>query len=175
MFGITPRLYAQSLVSRQRVHFPEDIPQDPNSLAERYVCALFPTVDKVLSATRDMIAQQIAADPALRNFIRRVYMTDAVVTVAPTSKGRAEINSSHKYYPFKYLTNKFVMDFKDGQFLQILAAESEGLVTISARVDMEEELIKDMIKHYHVTLLRGLEDETPQVGCITVTDCLQFA
>ena len=39
------------------------------------------------------------------------------------------------------------MDFKDGQFLEIVAAENEGLVTISAKVDMEDELLEDMKKN----------------------------
>lgn len=36
-------------------------------------------------------------------------------------------------------------------------------------------VIKDMIKHYRGTHIRGLEDETPEVGCITVTNRIQFA
>ena len=39
------------------------------------------------------------------------------------------------------------MEFKDGQFLQILAAENEGLITVSAKVDMEDELVRDMEKN----------------------------
>jgi transcription elongation factor SPT6 len=94
-----------------------------------------------------MLALEIAADPVLRDFMRRVYLTDAVITVSPTAKGRSVIKSSHKYYPFKYMTSKSVMDFKDGQFLEIVAAENEGLVTISAKVDMEDELLEDMKKN----------------------------
>lgn len=53
-----------------------------------------------------MIAQEIAADPNLRNFLRKVYSTDAVITVTPTSKGKTEIKPGHKYYvyPNRYLT-----------------------------------------------------------------------
>ena len=45
------------------------------------------------------------------------------------------------------MTGKPVLDFKDGQFLQISAAEHEGLITVTARVDMEAELVKDMHKN----------------------------
>ena len=45
------------------------------------------------------------------------------------------------------MTAKPVLDFKDGQFLQINTAENEGLVTVSAKVDMEVELLKDMYKN----------------------------
>ncbi len=47
-----------------------------------------------------MIAQEIAADPTLRNFLRRVYSTDAVITVTPTMKGKTEIKPGHKYYVY---------------------------------------------------------------------------
>lgn len=45
------------------------------------------------------------------------------------------------------MTSKPVLDFKDGQFLQINAAENEGLITVTAKVDMEVELLKDMHKN----------------------------
>ncbi len=45
------------------------------------------------------------------------------------------------------MTDKSVLDFKDGQFLQIMAAESEGLVTVEARVEKEKELLLDMQKN----------------------------
>ena len=35
-------------------------------------------------------------------------------------------------------------------------------------------LIKDMIKHYQGSLLRGFEDEAQEVGNINATYCLQF-
>lgn len=163
MFGVDPKKYSQSLITRQALHFPEDSSRYPEEAAEDYICTLFPTAEKVLTgnlnskqlATREMIAQEIASDPNLRNFLRKVYSTDAVITVTPTAKGKTEIKPGHKYYvcliinhqPFKYLTSKPVLDFKDGQFLQISAAENEGLVLITAKVDMEVELLKDMHKN----------------------------
>ena len=45
-----------------------------------------------------MVALEIACDPILRNFLRRVYSTDAVITVTPTAKGKTEIKAGHKYY-----------------------------------------------------------------------------
>jgi transcription elongation factor SPT6 len=98
MFGVDSKLFSQSLITRQALHFPEDHARDPEESAEEYICTLFPTVEKVLMATREMIAQEIAADPTLRNFLRRVYSTDAVITVTPTSKGKTEIKPGHKYY-----------------------------------------------------------------------------
>jgi transcription elongation factor SPT6 len=107
MFGIDVRKYASSLVLRQSSHFPEDIDRFPLDAAEDFICPLFPSADKVLkgylkfannSATREMIAQDIATDPVLRSFLRRVYSTDAVITVTPTLKGKLEIKQGHKYY-----------------------------------------------------------------------------
>ena len=98
MFGVDSKLYSQSLITRQALHFPEDSARNPEEAAEEYICTLFPTVEKVLVATREMIALEISADPTLRNFLRRVYSTDAVITVTPTSKGKTEIKPGHKYY-----------------------------------------------------------------------------
>ena len=49
--------------------------------------------------------------------------------------------------PFKYLSEKPVFKFDDAQFLQIRAAEVAGLVEVSVRVEQEDRLVQDIIKH----------------------------
>lgn len=49
MFGVDPKKYSQSLITRQALHFPEDAARNPEEAAEDYVCTLFPTVEKVLT------------------------------------------------------------------------------------------------------------------------------
>jgi hypothetical protein len=59
---------------------------------------MYNVISQCKLAAREMLALEISADPVLRNFIRRVYSTDSVITITPTSKGIAEIKPSHKYY-----------------------------------------------------------------------------
>lgn len=48
--------------------------------------------------------------------------------------------------PFKYLARKLLCDFSDGQFLQILAAEEEGLITTDIRISAQEAFLNDALR-----------------------------
>ena len=48
-----------------------------------------------------------------------------------------EIDDSHPCVTFKYLKNKPIGTLKDDQFLHIVQAEDDGLLTSSIRIDQE--------------------------------------
>ena len=48
-----------------------------------------------------------------------------------------EIDDSHPCVTFKYLKNKPIGTLKDDQFLHIVQAEEDGLLTSSIRIDQE--------------------------------------
>ena len=92
----------------------------------------------------NMCSQEIAVDPVVRKQIRSKFDNAACVTVTPTEKGTGVIDELHPYYPFKRLNQKYVRDFHDGQFLQILQAQSEGLVKFEIKIPSEAEYLKSV-------------------------------
>ncbi|KAI8824048.1 SH2 domain-containing protein [Fimicolochytrium jonesii] len=124
-----------------------DVPAEtPFQVAARLTGALFATPEKVLDAARSMVAAEVAADPAFRSFVRKIYLSDATLTVTPTRKGKSEIDYNHPFYFFKYVTNKFLWDFHDGVFLQVMSAEDQKLIETDIRISAEEEFLNDIIR-----------------------------
>ena len=147
LFDINPAKYVASVTQQQNLHFPDDCTETPLAAAEAFISHAYPTPTSVLDAARLKIAQDIAVHPQFRAFIRRIFFSDSVVSVQPTEKGKTEVEQNHPYYPFIYLLNKPVHKFSDGQFLQILRAEADGLLTVSIRVEEESKLIADITKY----------------------------
>jgi transcription elongation factor SPT6 len=103
LFGVNVDAYAQSIISQTSVHSPSDPSQTPEEAATQFVSPLYPNPAAVLEGARQVLAQDIAYHPDLRNFIRNVFKGDGVVTVEPTDKGRNEITTQHPYYvPLDY-------------------------------------------------------------------------
>lgn len=117
-FNIDVGSFVMAFVTRTPdAHFPEDMGVLPSEAAQEFISPRFPTTDLVLAgiytykiklffftnfffkpASRQIIAEEIAADPKLKGFIRNVYQSDAVITVTPTARGITEINPQHPYY-----------------------------------------------------------------------------
>ncbi|KND02484.1 chromatin-remodeling histone chaperone SPT6, partial [Spizellomyces punctatus DAOM BR117] len=158
MFNCDARRIASS-ISAFRSRDAKVPSETPLEVAERYVEGPYKSAEAVLEAARMMLAAEIAVDPTFRAFVRKVYSTDAALTVTPTKKGKAEIDETHPYYPFKYLTNKFLFEFNDGQFLQILAAEEEGLIELEMRISAEEEFLNDVIGRACLPATSGIAED----------------
>jgi len=45
-----------------------------------------------------MLVQEIANEPSLKEYIRRLYEKDAVINILPTDRGKKEIDENHIYY-----------------------------------------------------------------------------
>ncbi|KAJ3158303.1 Transcription elongation factor spt6 [Geranomyces michiganensis] len=120
----------------------------PEEAATKFITprGAFPSAQRVLEGARLMLATEMAADPTFRAFVRKVYTSDATLTITPTKKGGREIDHHHPFYPFKFLTGKFLWEFTDGQFLQIMEAEQKELITIEIKISAEEEFFNDVVR-----------------------------
>jgi transcription elongation factor SPT6 len=98
LFNINYNDFVLSVTGQQTLHFPEDHPVPPLVAADTFISNRFGKADAVLKAARHMIAHEISCNSTLRSFLRRIYFTDAVVSVVPTDKGSKEIESQHPYY-----------------------------------------------------------------------------
>jgi transcription elongation factor SPT6 len=104
-----------------------------------------------------ILATELGKDPLLRQEMRNRFKRDAVVSVQPTERGITKIDEHHPYFVralvdcqatrvlkflryqnFKYLHKKRAEDLTQSpQFLHILAAETEHLVTVSVTLPAE--------------------------------------
>ncbi|KAI9353802.1 SH2 domain-containing protein [Obelidium mucronatum] len=149
LYNVDVKLFSESMKKMVNLHVPDDLPEDPLDAATKFIVekSPFSTEQRVIEAGRMMLAQQISVDPTYRRFLRKVYETDAVITVTPTERGKVEITPVHPYYKFKYLKEKPVYKFEGTEYLLIHKAEIEGLVTVRVFVDEEAKLLEDVVKH----------------------------
>lgn len=120
---------------------PDRLPQD---VAEEFAGegTPFRTGQDALAAAQRILVNDFARDPTIRQQARDFVEACGVVTVTPTDRGMIVIDEYHAYLTFKFLTEKPIDMFKNTpQFLHILKAEEEGLVTIT--ISVPEEQISD--------------------------------
>lgn len=98
-FGVDVERLAVALRNTLPNSYNPSIPdRSPQECAEEYKCALFPTTSAVLDGACELLAYEISHDPSIKQFIRRIYETDAVVTVKPSERGKKEITHTHPLY-----------------------------------------------------------------------------
>ncbi|KAL7748717.1 Transcription elongation factor spt6 [Sorochytrium milnesiophthora] len=123
--------FAESLSKAVQLHSP---PADPTQTPLDAVTPISPSYinpEKFLSGVQTYIAQVLFHHPKVREAYGQKYQKDAAISVMPTDAGMRDIDQNHPYYSFKYITGKPVWAFKNSdQFLLMLRAEEEGLVTI---------------------------------------------
>ncbi|KAH9951462.1 transcription elongation factor Spt6 [Amylocystis lapponica] len=111
-------------------HFLDEPELNPLAYAEQFAdpdASQAQTAEELLSRARMILATELGKDPLLRQEMRNIFKTDALVSVLPTERGN-----------FKYLYNKRATDMlQTAQFLNILAAESEHLVTVTVSLPPE--------------------------------------
>ncbi|KAI8645252.1 SH2 domain-containing protein [Parasitella parasitica] len=133
-FGISAREFGANYMEGNLRHTPDDLSVDPIIEAELYIDTNFPDPTRVLKGVRSVLAQEMAFDPQVRKAMRRDWESFATVTVRPTEKGYNVIDELHAMHPFKFLTEKPITDFNDGQFLHILKGEVDNLLTITISI-----------------------------------------
>ncbi|KAG6851027.1 hypothetical protein H0H93_004514 [Arthromyces matolae] len=125
----------------QRAHFVDDQELNPLAFAEQFSDpdpVKAQPADELLRRARFLLSTELGKDPLLRNQIRKIFQEEARVSVEPTERGISKIDEHHQYFSFKYLQNKPIKDMLDSaQFLNILAAESDLLVTFSITLPPE--------------------------------------
>ncbi|KAF9148713.1 Transcription elongation factor spt6, partial [Linnemannia schmuckeri] len=157
--GMTTREFGTNLSEGIKKFFPKDDKAFPEKAAEAYVKAGISSPQKVISMAVEMMTQEVTVDPLVRRAIRTKYETASCVTVTPTEKGVSMIDELHPYYPFKRMTQKNVREFHDGQFLQILQAQSEGLLKIEIKIPDEDKYVQGISGYY---LSNGCGDKSQQ-------------
>ena len=95
----------------------------------------FATPDVVLSGARHMVAAQIAHNPVVRQCIREVFYDRCTLSCSITQKGMKVIDEAHQLYTIKYLKGKSVKSLQNEEFLKIVQAEEDGLMTYQLRLD----------------------------------------
>ncbi|GAA6054598.1 hypothetical protein JCM3770_000071 [Rhodotorula araucariae] len=133
LVSISVSQLALDVSSGTKVHFVEDPDKRPIDLADEYVVEpQFPTRERALAGARAILVHELGSEPILRKEARRYLRDFGVVNVAATKAGEQKIDSLNPFYAFKYLKNKPIKEFvRSPQWMQILAAEAEGLVTTS--------------------------------------------
>jgi transcription elongation factor SPT6 len=129
-FGLTAREFGSNYMEGNRRHNPEDSAVDPIVEADLYTGGGFADAERVLKAVKSVLAQEIAYDPQVRKAMRRDWEIYATINVKPTTRGYNAIDVLHPMHPFKFLHEKPLAAFNDGQFLQILKGEKDGLLTV---------------------------------------------
>lgn len=78
-----------------------------------------------------MIAMEMSREPSIRQHVRELYFSRACVSCRPTmTRGFNEIDESHPCFAQKYLRMKSCTDFERDDFLKLVQAELDGLMTI---------------------------------------------
>ncbi|ORX89548.1 transcription elongation factor Spt6 [Basidiobolus meristosporus CBS 931.73] len=147
-FGIRAHEFGVNFSDGTRQYFPDDLHEHAEEMAVKFVSASFSSPQLVLKAAKSMIAQQISFDPQVRKALRLYYEYNSSVTVIPTDSGIARIDEYHPYYPFKYLRRKPFRDFFDGQFVEILKSEEEGLTKVAIHLDDEDRFFRSFSEAY---------------------------
>lgn len=130
-FGLSPEHFAENLRDNYQRHEVDQEPTEPAVVAEGFIGQKFKTSDEVLKAAQLMVAFQLAREPLVRKCVRDIYMERAKLSIRPTKKGMKEIDENHPIYAMKYLQNKPVRDLIGDQFLKLVIAEQDKLITIS--------------------------------------------
>lgn len=134
-FGMESYQIVANFIASDRVHFVQDQELNPSSYAERFadpdpMKAQAP--EELLRRARLIVSTELGKDPLLRDYVRRLFRDEAQVTVEPTERGIVKIDQNHPYNSFKYLLRKPIREMLEtAQFLHILAAEAEHLVTVT--------------------------------------------
>ncbi|OXU22488.1 hypothetical protein TSAR_006883 [Trichomalopsis sarcophagae] len=130
-FGLPPEQYAKNLSEEYQIFEVEQELNEPTAVAAEYVGEKFQTADEVLKAAQLMVAIQLAREPLVRESVRKMYKEKAKISVRPTKQGIKLIDENHPVYTMKYLKDKPVRDLVGDQFLKLVMAEQDKLITIS--------------------------------------------
>ncbi|PVG00182.1 hypothetical protein CPB86DRAFT_871966 [Serendipita vermifera] len=96
------------------------------------------TAETMLERARLLIATELGKDPLLRQVVRTMFTNSAEMSCSPTDKGLIKIDETHPYYAFKYLSKKPIRSMtKSSQFLHVMAAEADHLVTVQVGIPEE--------------------------------------
>lgn len=135
MFGLTPEQLAENLRDQYQRHEVEQHHEMPLEAAAHFLCTQIPTPEYAMRAARQMVAAQIAAEPSIRQIVRKTVREQAKISVKCTKKGRKEIDENHPVWPYRYLKNKPITELTGPMFLQLDMAAKDGFLTYELHMD----------------------------------------
>lgn len=141
-FGLSAQQLGENLFANVMTSEVKDHSESPAELAERFTCPGFLEADAVLRACRHIQAKEIAFEPRVRQWLRPRYAQAALLSTVATPRGKKELDAWHPHRAVKRLLNKPIAALRNStQFLQILQAESLGLISKRLHVsETEDEL-----------------------------------
>lgn len=144
---VTNRLNARSNTQRVAADDPSEHPVD---LADSLTDGEFSTGDAVISAARQLYAEELFSSPRLRQWMREHYIVNAVFTCRRTEKGLRNIEESHPFYEIKYIMNLTAQDIarKPEMYLKMMKAEEEGLVEVKVALQDERDLRRQFFQDF---------------------------
>jgi len=150
-YGITPDQVASNALKEGRKQYTEDSPSRPIDLADSLTSPdEFPTGEAVLTAAREMFAEELFMNPRMRKHFRMNYYMQGLVSCQRTEKGLRKIDEQHPYYELKYLKNQTFNDIatKPELFLKMLKAEEEGLLEVQVTLNLDREFRKSLQEEF---------------------------
>lgn len=130
-FGLTPAQFGENLRDNYQRHEVEQENIETTDLAREYESRQFSQPDDILKAAKFMVATQLAREPLVRKCVRESFFEKAKIDVKPTKKGVKEIDENHPCYSLKYLKGKPVRDLQADQFMKLVIAEEDRLITMT--------------------------------------------
>ncbi|KAK9484885.1 SH2 domain-containing protein [Lipomyces starkeyi] len=158
-FGITADQFGLNFAEDQKLHFTDDPSDFPLDLADKYTQAdphtleppLYEDSGAAFNAAKGMFAEEIFHDLQTRNFLRKKIIRALVrLNIYTTDKGKKTVDEMHPFYHFKYARNLEIKDILDDPetFLEILQAESQGLVDLRFKLFKFEAFFNKVLQNF---------------------------
>lgn len=168
-YGLSPDQLARNALGEGRKMLPEDDSKEPDQLADDLVDDDFATGDAVLSAARQIYAEELFVNPRMRKFFRMYYYQLGEIDCHRTEKGLRKIDESHPYYDVKYLMRQTMSDLarQPELFLKMMKAEEDGLIEVKLRMrsrsEFREKLDSEFESENYSDLAQRWRDERKKV------------
>jgi transcription elongation factor SPT6 len=131
------RAYSENL-SAKVVVSPVTSPNfSPESYSTQFINERFQSNADVLETAVKYAAWKFSMEPSVRCRVRRDFMKKAVVSTSMTSLGASQIEFGHEYFTVRSLFQKPLLYFEGSQFILIMKAVKENLLTCHISLDSQ--------------------------------------
>lgn len=89
-----------NFAASDRVHFVQDQELNPAIYAEQFADPdpmKAQTSEELLRRARLILMTELGKDPILRDYVRRLFKEEALITIEPTERGIVKIDQNHPY------------------------------------------------------------------------------
>lgn len=100
-FGIQAHEIVLNFISGNNSHFVEEPELNPLAFAEQFVdpdAGRAQSAEELLARARLIVATELGKDPLLRQEMRNIFKSEALVSVLPTERGINKIDEHHPYF-----------------------------------------------------------------------------